>query len=136
MTRLFILPRGQDFSERKFHQSLLRGRLFDQDLVLAHLMYISGNGNYSQLTMITGQTHLCSRNVSFYEKHLSECCDSFLRVHKQCLINIHFVKQYFHDHLIMSDGLIVPIARRRKGTVYSKMRVLSLKKSELSNNIQ
>ena len=122
-------PNGQDFSGRQFHQLLLKGSLFAPQIVLANLMYITGNGNYSQLNMINGQKHLCSRTVSFYEEHLAKCCESFLRVHKQCLINIHLVKDYTDDQLMMIDGYSVPIARRRKEAVKSKMNALPQKKA-------
>ncbi len=124
------IPNGQNFSGRQFHQSLLKGTLFSTHIVLANLIYITGNGNYSLLTMANGQKHLCSRTVGFYEEYLSKCCDSFLRVHKQCLINVHLVKNYTEDQLIMVDGCIVPVARRRKETVKSTMEMLWQKKNE------
>lgn len=100
--------------------------LFFPQLVLEDLMYITGNGNYSQITMTNGQKYLSSRNLSFYEEHFSKCCDSFLRVHKQCLINVHLVKKCALNQLMMMDGYIIPIARRRKKAVHVKMRDLAL----------
>jgi DNA-binding LytR/AlgR family response regulator len=127
MTGLLI-PHVQNFSSRQFHQSLLKG-ILSPHTVLENLLYITGNGNYSQLVMVNGQKYLCSRAVSFYEEHLSKCSGSFLRVHKQCLINILHVKKYTLNQLIMIDGYVVPIARRRKKEVKSKMDLLLQKKS-------
>jgi DNA-binding LytR/AlgR family response regulator len=123
MTGLSI-PHEQVFCSRQFHQLLLKGTLFSPHIVLANLMYITGNGNYSHLVMANGQKDLCSRAVSFYEEHLSKCSDSFLRVHKQCLINVLHVKKCTSNQLIMIDGYAVPIARRRKKEVKLRMKML------------
>lgn len=112
---------GHDFSVPQFHRSLLKGTLYSPIMILANLMYITANGNYSQIIMVNGQQYLCSRTVSFYEKHLSKCCNSFLRVHKQHLINIHLVKKYTNDQLTMIDGNIITISRRRQKEVKIKM---------------
>jgi two-component system, LytTR family, response regulator len=60
---------------------------------------------------------LLSRTLKSFETMFEE--QGFIRVHRSCIVNPKFIKQYDRNHqvLIMTDGEIVNIARRRQQTL-------------------
>lgn len=85
-----------------FNQRLiLRSRLGVQLALKAELVYLKGNGNYTdyyiwkngQLKRITQAGHLAL--------HAAKVDDRFLRISKSCLVNLDFVDQIRNDRSVI-----------------------------------
>jgi two-component system LytT family response regulator len=50
----------------------------------------------------------------------------FFRVHQSYLINMAFIQRYLRDdggYVVMSDGKLIPIAKRRKEEFTQRMKI-------------
>ncbi len=72
-------------------------------------------GNYSFVYLANGDRLLVSRNLKEFEEMLPE--PDFFRIHQSHIVNTLFVKKVIKDdgdHVVMTDGVKIPISRRRK----------------------
>jgi two-component system, LytTR family, response regulator len=83
------------------------------------IIRLEGSGNYTLFYLMDGRQILTSKSLVFYEELLSF---PFVRVHKSCLVNIHYATQRKTPTLLsLSDGSEVHVARRRKATIKQYM---------------
>jgi len=79
------------------------------------IIKLEASGNYTLFYLLDGRQLLTCKSLHFYDELLPF---PFVRVHKSCLINIHYVTQRKTPTLLsLSDGSEVHVARRRKATV-------------------
>jgi DNA-binding LytR/AlgR family response regulator len=78
------------------------------------VVLLKGEVNYTIFHFKFGRTKMVAHTLKFYESFLEE--QGFLRVHRSCIINPSFVKEYDKDSqlLIMTNGEVVSISRRRQ----------------------
>lgn len=79
------------------------------------IVYLSGQGNYTVFHLADSEQIVTSLSLSFYAPILENY--GFLRVHKSCLLNLHYLSQcslYRYEHLTLPDKKHIQIARRRK----------------------
>lgn len=72
-------------------------------------------GNYTRIYLQENRTYLVARTLGEYEDLLSQY--NFLRIHHAHLINLDHIEKYVRGeggYVIMSDGAIVDISRRKK----------------------
>jgi two-component system, LytTR family, response regulator len=72
-------------------------------------------GNYTRIYLQENRTYLVARTLGEYEDLLSP--HNFLRIHHAHLINLDHIEKYVRGeggYVIMSDGAIVDISRRKK----------------------
>lgn len=72
-------------------------------------------GNYTRIYLQENRTYLVARTLGEYEDLLSPY--NFLRIHHAHLINLDHIEKYVRGeggYVIMSDGAIVDISRRKK----------------------
>ncbi|MDQ3017891.1 MAG: LytTR family DNA-binding domain-containing protein, partial [Bacteroidota bacterium] len=72
-------------------------------------------GNYCFVFLATGDRLLVSKNLKEFEEMLPE--PEFFRIHQSHIVNTLFVKKIIKDdgeQVIMSDGMKIPVSRRRK----------------------
>ena len=72
-------------------------------------------GNYSFVYLADGDRLLVSRNLKEFEEMLPE--PDFFRIHQSHIVNTLFVKKVIKDdgdHVVMTDGVKIPVSRRRK----------------------
>lgn len=89
-----------------------------------HIQYISAEINYSIVYMLDGSQYVVSKTLKLFEELLSK--EQFIRVHKSHLINRKFIKETVKRdqyYIVLSDGLELPIARRRVKAVMEKLLI-------------
>ena len=91
---------------------------------LANIIYGEASNNYSKLVLTDGTTYLVSKTLKDVQEVLEE--ETFLRVHRQYIINLNHVKQLNRNEgiLTMSNGAYIPIARNQKEKLIEKYRWL------------
>jgi two-component system LytT family response regulator len=86
--------------------------------VFAHtrdITRIETYGNYTFVYLAAGDRLLVSRNMKEFEEMLPE--PDFFRVHQSHIVNTGFVQKVTKedgDHAVMTDGIKIPVSRRRK----------------------
>ncbi len=83
------------------------------------------DGNYTTLHLLNRKSVIASKPMKEYEALLPESL--FFRVHQSHLVNMKFVQQYSTfegENIIMEDGAIIPIARRRKEDFFNRLENL------------
>lgn len=82
------------------------------NIQLEDVIRIEADINYSHLVLTTGQRVILARTLKAYEKDLSF---PFLRVNKSFIVNINFLDKMpiLDKKVMMKDGKIIPISRRR-----------------------
>jgi DNA-binding LytR/AlgR family response regulator len=94
--------------------SVFRGSL---QLLYSQIVRLEGDRNYTHFVMADGRRILTSKSLAFYEAVLP---NTFVRVHKHCLLNRLYISTHHKIHVEMYDGFVVQIARRRRGVVMAQ----------------
>lgn len=83
-------------------------------VLINNVVLVKADINYSIFCMKDGKEKLVPHSIKFFESHLKT--HGFLRVHRGFMINPNYVKTYDfeQDVLMMSNGQIAMISRRRK----------------------
>lgn len=87
------------------------------------IVRMEGDNNYTYIYTTTGEKHLSSRTLKDYEELLSGM-PNFVRVHKTHLVNTDHIHSFVRNdnaHLVMSDGSIVEVSRRKKQELIDRM---------------
>ena len=91
------------------------------------VLYLTGNINYCYLHLISGEVILTCRTLKWF----SNQWPTFLRVHRNALINLSHVHHYqlsekstLPSHVVMADNARIEIARRRAETVSQLLKQL------------
>jgi two-component system, LytTR family, response regulator len=84
-------------------------KVFLKDVIL-----LKATINYTIVHLDGEKKRLVSHTLKYFESYFEE--QGFIRVHRSCIINPKFIKEYNRSLqvLIMSDGEIVRISRRRQ----------------------
>jgi two-component system LytT family response regulator len=88
------------------------------------IQYMASSGSYSKITTRDNTVYWSSRNLGEYEKILTG--SSFIRVHHSYIINIAFLRSIDKTGgwtCVMQDGTLVPISRRKKDDLYSRLNL-------------
>jgi two-component system LytT family response regulator len=88
------------------------------------IQYMASSGSYSKITTLDNTVYWSSRNLGEYEKILTG--SSFIRVHHSYIINIAFLRSIDKTGgwtCVMQDGTFVPISRRKKDDLYSRLNL-------------
>ena len=84
-------------------------------LKLKDIIYLEGNGNYSNIYLIKGRKEVVSKTLQDLEELLD--AKGFFRCHKSYLVNkTHIVSKPSRFSVKMSNNSNIPISRRRKST--------------------
>ena len=87
------------------------------------IVRLEGCGNYTKFFLKDGTKVLVSRTLKEYETMLSQ--QTFVRVHKSCIVNLGFVHKFFikkEGELELTDGQQVKISRRRAQVFVDQIR--------------
>ncbi|RAW00328.1 LytR/AlgR family response regulator transcription factor [Pseudochryseolinea flava] len=77
--------------------------------------------NYTKFVLTDNKTFLSSKTLKDYEDLLTTG-NNFLRVHRSHLVNLDFVLKFRNDGgLILKDNSTIPVSRRRKEEVMSRL---------------
>ncbi len=78
------------------------------------IIYLEGNGNYTNICLKNGQKILSSKNLKRFEQLFDN--KRFLRVHRSYLVNIAHVQSWEKD-ILLSNGQIIVLARRKRTVI-------------------
>jgi two-component system LytT family response regulator len=87
--------------------SLFRGNVH---LLIADIVRLEGDRNYTCIIIRNGRRLMTSKHLGGYETELPDC---FVRVHKGCLLNMHYLRHRRGRTLHLVDGTKLPLARRK-----------------------
>lgn len=86
----------------------------------AEIIYVEASDNYSKLVLTNGNNIIISRTLKDVQEVLEE--RHFLRVHRQFIINLNYLKQFNRNEsiLTMNNGVTIPIARNQKEKIMER----------------
>lgn len=93
---------------------------------LDDILYIKGDGSYTELYLADNVQHVVSRNLKNFEEILCKNAN-FVRAHKSFIVNINFVKSYNKSDggsLDLFNGFQVPVSPERVSAVFEKIPVI------------
>lgn len=83
-------------------------------LWLNEILYCRASENYCKIHLENGSGIMISLSIAKVENRIDS--KRFFRIHRSYLVNLSFVREfnYVDDELILKDGTVLPVARRRK----------------------
>jgi two-component system, LytTR family, response regulator len=85
------------------------------------ILYAEASNNYTKIILLDGQEHLITKTLKDVQDVLEDL--HFLRVHRQYIINLNCVKQFFRGdnmYVVMDNNANIPIARSQKDKLVEK----------------
>jgi two-component system, LytTR family, response regulator len=79
------------------------------------ILYAEASNNYTKIILVNGKEHLISKTLKDVQDVLEDM--HFLRVHRQYIINLNCVKQFFRGdnmYVVMDNDANIPVARSQK----------------------
>lgn len=79
------------------------------------IVFAEASNNYTKLILLDKQQHIISKTLKDVQEVLED--RHFLRVHRQYIINLNHVKQFFRGdnmYVVMDNGENIPVARSQK----------------------
>lgn len=86
------------------------------DIFPAHIVRIESSSNYSRVFFTNRPPLLVCKILQWFEDLLP--VESFVRVHRSHLVNRAFIaEQPAATYLLLQNGQVVPVSRRKRGVV-------------------
>ena len=79
------------------------------------ILYFEGEVNYTHIHLITGKQKLLAKTLLTIENTIAS--DAFVRISRKHLVNRKFITEVGRDFVVLSNNLMLPIARRRRGVL-------------------
>ena len=96
----------------------------------SNILYIEADSNYSVFHLKNADKLVISKPLKEFEDMLDT--SDFVRIHKSAIINLQYINGYSNKHgfeVILDNGIILPVSRRRTAEFQEKLReYLKLKK--------
>lgn len=106
----------REFSENKSIKLKLSG--FEKPICLEDIVYISAEDKYA--IIYTADGHITARDsLGELERELEE--HGFFRIHRKYLVNMRYHRELCRGKLILSDGNVLPVSRRRENMYRDKI---------------
>ncbi len=80
------------------------------------ILFFEGEINYTRIHFATGKTKLLSKTLSNIEEKVNADC--FLRINRKYLVNQKFITKIGRRSIILKDGRVLPISRRKRFVVH------------------
>lgn len=94
-----------------------------QMIKLNEIIYLSGEGSYTQFHLENNKKITASKPLKYYEELLP--AEFFLRTHQSYVVNKNFIDKYLKTGiLVMTDLSEIPVALRRKDFVLDQLSTL------------
>jgi len=97
-----------------------------QLLKISDILYIKGEGAYSEVTMRDKTKHLVSRNLKNFEEILLKD-KRFLRTHKSYIVNFDAVVAYNKSDggwLAMNNGASIPVSSEKSNLILDRIQIV------------
>ncbi|MER0442829.1 LytTR family DNA-binding domain-containing protein [Emticicia sp. W12TSBA100-4] len=78
------------------------------------ILFLESRINYTLVYYKNGKTELLSYTLKKVEAQLASTKSTFLRIHRSFLVNQEHIKRCNDTNVQLSNGIILPVARRRK----------------------
>ncbi len=85
----------------------------------AEIVFCEGDRNYTQVHFADRPKLTLSVTLRIIHERLGE--DGFLRVSRSALVNKEAIAEYDGQQVVLFDGIILPVARRRRKYVRLKL---------------
>ncbi len=89
------------------------------------IIWLEGDYNYTYIHQLSKPTKVSARTLKWYESRLTQ----FIRVRRDAMVNPAHIRAVFRDEtrpdqlkLLLSNGEVLPIARRRLAEVRQQVR--------------
>lgn len=79
------------------------------------VLYFEGEVNYTHIYLITGKKKLLAKTLLKIENTIDS--DAFVRISRKHLVNRKFIVEVGRDFVMLTNDLMLPIARRRRGVL-------------------
>ncbi len=126
----------QKFESYKLLKSNLQNDVFDKIAVpsgnlilfisLNDIMYLKGDGAYSDVFLQDKTKHTVSRNLKNFEEII--CLNNnFVRAHKSFIVNLDFVKAFNKSDggsLDLANGLQIPVSPEKSSFILEKIQLI------------
>lgn len=83
------------------------------ELLPKEILFLKSNINYTLVYYKSGKVALLSYTLKKVEQELARTDESFLRIHRSFLVNEKHIIQSSNKSVLLSNGKVLPIARRR-----------------------
>jgi DNA-binding LytR/AlgR family response regulator len=80
------------------------------------ILYFEGEVNYTHIHLTTGKQKMLAKTLLAIEHTIAS--DSFVRISRKHLVNRKFIVEVGRDFVVLSNNLMLPIARRRRGVLH------------------
>jgi two-component system LytT family response regulator len=92
------------------------------------IIHLEATGNYTNIHLTEGKPLLASKTLKEFEEILPN--DQFFRIHNASLVNLSAIKKYNKGEggqVVLLNGTVLDVARRRKDELMQLLLVLSKK---------
>ncbi|NMM47428.1 LytR/AlgR family response regulator transcription factor [Marinigracilibium pacificum] len=92
---------------------------------ISDILYCEASSNYTKIYTIEGKNFLVSKTLKEYENMLGD--HNFFRIHHTHLVNLNFIQKYVRGeggHVVMNDGTILNVSKRKKEGFIRKLGYL------------
>jgi DNA-binding LytR/AlgR family response regulator len=80
------------------------------------ILYFEGEVNYTHIHLITGKQKMLAKTLLTIENTIAS--DAFVRISRKHLVNRKFITEVGRDFVVLSNDIMLPIARRRRGVLH------------------
>ena len=87
------------------------------------IIRIQSLSNYSKLFFNDGKTLVVAKVLCWFEEQ--HCLCSFVRVHRSHLVNIVYIKSYKAGSLLLHNGEMIAVAKRKKACLLKRLNSLN-----------
>ncbi|MCF8326556.1 MAG: LytTR family transcriptional regulator [Leadbetterella sp.] len=78
----------------------------------SQILFLKSHINYTEINILNSRSFMCSYPLKKYENLLHD--HNFKRIHRTYMVNMEHVVSKSPAEVLLSNGSVVPISRRRK----------------------
>lgn len=80
------------------------------------ILFFEGDVNYTWIHFHSGKLRVIAKTLLHIEGRTKP--ENFIRVSRKHLVNRKFIAQIERDCVVLSDKTVLPISRRRRGSIF------------------
>ena len=77
------------------------------------ILFFEGDVNYTWIHFISGKQRVIARTLLYIEQKTDT--ENFIRISRKYLVNRKFIVEIGTNYVVLSNKMILPISRRRRG---------------------
>lgn len=91
---------------------LILNRKTSAKVFIDEIVFLKGDVNYTYVYLAGGKMKAVSRCIKYFEDYLENL--GFIRVHRAYIVNPQYIQKKEKDWLMMTNGEVVSVSRRKK----------------------